>query len=80
MNSVIGQVLGCSKYNRKTDNKECYTIRLLCENRVIVMFYNDKSLYDSLSKLDRLSDIQLFGDLIIKDESSFRFVPKSFEM
>lgn len=44
------------------------------------MFYTDKELFDKLSKLERLTVVHLFGDLSVKDENSFSFVPKSFEI
>lgn len=80
MNSIIGEILGCGSYISKRDGKNIYTIRMICNNKVIVMFYTDKELFDKLSKLERLTVVHLFGDLSVKDENSFSFIPKSFEI
>lgn len=80
MNSIIGELLGVSSYISKRDGKNIYTIRMVVNDRVVVMFYNDKELYDKLSSLERMTVVHLFGDLRVKDENSFSFVPKSFEI
>lgn len=80
MNSIIGELLGVGSYISKRDGKNIYTIRMVVNDRVVVMFYNDKELFDKLSNLERMTVVHLFGDLRVKDENSFSFTPKSFEI
>lgn len=80
MNKVLCELLGTSKHVRKSDDKVYYSVRVLIENRVTVMFYYNDELYTELSKYERLSDICLLGELRVKDETSFSFVPQSVEV
>lgn len=80
MNKILCELLGVSKHKRKSDNKDYYSVRVLMDNRVIVMFFHSEDLFNNLSKLERLTDICLLGELKIRDESSFLFVPESFEL
>lgn len=81
MCKIIGQLLSVEKGNRKTDGQVYYVVKfLLTDNKVSVMFFNDVELYDSISKVDRLSELELICDIRYFDEKSFRLTPKSFEM
>ena len=81
MCKIIGQLLSVEKGTRKTDGQVYYAVKfLLTDNKVAVMFFNDTELYDSLSKVDRLSELELICDIRYYDERTFRLIPKSFEM
>lgn len=80
MNSIMCELLGVSEHTRKSDNSKYYSIRVILDNRISVMFFKEKELFDNLSKLERLAPINLFGDLRIKDDTSFIFYPKNFEI
>lgn len=80
MNRLMCELLCVSEHKRRTDGSKYYSANILIEKRVVTLFYNDEELYDNLSKLDRLSDICLFGEFRIKDEHTFIFTPQSFEM
>ena len=80
MNRILCELLRVNKHNRKTDNSEYYSVTVLIENRVSVMFFKDAALFNELSKFDRLADICLIGDIKVKDDTSFLFVPQSVEI
>lgn len=80
MNRILCELLRVAEHKRQNDNTKYYSITILIENKTTVLFFNDSDLYDSLVKLDRLSDIYLIGEFKIKDDRSFIFTPQSFEM
>lgn len=80
MNRIVCEFLGVAEHKRQSDNSKYYSVRFLYEDKVSVCFFRDEDLYNSLSKLDRLSDICLMGEFKIKDGTSFIFVPQNFEM
>lgn len=80
MNRIVCELLSVGEHKRQSDGKRYFSVRILVENKVVVLFFNDEGLYNNLSKLDRLSDICLLGDFKVKDDHSFLFVPSSFEM
>ena len=79
--SIIGQILEVKENRSISDGKVYYSLKfLLTDNKVSVMFFKEKELFDSLSKVDRLSAIELNCDLSFKDEYTFRCLPKAFKM
>lgn len=80
MNRIMCELLEVAEHKRKSDGNKYYSIRILIEDRVAVLFHRDEELFKNLCKLDRLSDICLLGEFKIKDEHTFIFTPQSFEM
>lgn len=81
MCTIIGQILSVDKNFRKTDGAAYYTLKfLLTDNKISIMFFTNAELYESLSKVDRLSDLELICNIKYFDERSFRLIPESFNM
>lgn len=80
MNGLMCELLKVAEHKRKNDGSKYYSVTVLIEYKVTVLFFNDTDLYEKLSKLERQTAIQLYGDLRIRDEYSFTFTPKDFEM
>lgn len=80
MNSLLCEFLKVDKHRRQYDGSTYYSVKVLCEDKPVLCFFNKAELYESLSKIDRMSAIQLIGQYRLKDDRTFVFVPESFEM
>ena len=80
MFELIGQILE-TKESKNINGDIYYLIRfLLPDNKVCVMFFRDKSLYEKLKSVSRLCDMSLICAVSYKDDKSFRLIPKDFNM
>ena len=80
MNRIMCELLRVAEHKRQSDGTKYYSITILIENKTTVLFFNNQELFENLNKLERLSDVCLLGELKIKDDHSFIFVPQNFEM
>lgn len=80
MCQILGQILEVKSL--KNSRGEVYFLIkfLLNDNHVSILFFKDEELYNKFNNLERLTDINLYCDILYKDENSFRLIPKSFEM
>ena len=51
MNSILCELLGVSEHTRKSDNSKYYSIRVISYNRISVMFFKEKELFDTVLPL-----------------------------
>lgn len=80
MCQILGQVLEV-KSLKNSRGESYYLIKfLLNDNHVSILFFKDEELFNKFNNLERLTDLNLYCDIVYKDENSFRLIPKSFEM
>ncbi len=80
MNSILCEFLKVSEHKRQKDGSRYYSVHILLEYRVVILFFSNIDLYEKLQKIEKGTAIQLHGNLKARDEYSFSFVPEAFEM